>query len=871
MTNDEVKKIILADIRRGIPKKSIENTIECLHKICELNNNIDFILLECRSPESEFSIWNYIDKYNLSERIDFIPYYDICRDSPVKKKDCWRWITPDGARANITPDDILDDKGEFTLERQKTALFVTSFHLERQEGNTTNMRAWLRYLRSAGYRIHVVYYAVDEGIVSGEDENRPATYCDLYLKVPLRSRMYGVNSSGLNIHVDDWCGVELLESVEDMASRYAYDVAVVNYPFMSAVFDRLSAYTEKVLFTHDSFTDRNRRMMTEGYGEQGWASLDWRGEKQACLRSDVVVALQEQEAAFFRKLVDDDRKVPIVPPLLPAISFEKTPKRNQKLRIGYMGSHNGINEQNVALFLKAWLLRPALKEHSEVVLAGGICDDFAGTVKDGSRLLKAAKPVMLGRVGDVSDFFAECDVVINPERGGTGIKIKTVEAMISGMPFVCTSAGAAGIETDSRFHKAETIDALVGLLDELVATPELLETLRQETDFVQKRYVEKNHLAMANLFGPPLANDEAASRTLSDVTPLISVIIPFYGVEAYLEACLKSVVEQDYPNLEIILVDDASPDNSRKIAERFAKSDSRIRIITHAQNQGLGPARNTGAEHALGEYIFFLDSDDFMIDMSALSLLTKNALASKAQIVIGSCVNVFNDGSTSERDAAYAAKKLNAGGGFISGVEAFRAAMGVSDDYYLPMRAWGVLIDHAFYKETGLEYPNGEHEDLCHAPFLFSASNNILFLPNIVVGYRNRTDSISTSSWSSSQVRRYGAMWEVFKGNIERFSLQSLTQECAIALLGHMVWRIESNSCDDGVAAEVASVGSIFLQSVSSLENDGQLYGFLTWIRGFVGNSTSGVENLARLMSGLPAEVANGYYRSRIDSLSEAS
>ncbi len=90
---------------------------------------------------------------------------------------------------------------------------------------------------------------------------------------------------------------------------------------------------------------------------------------------------------------------------------------------------------------------------------------------------------------------------------------------------------------------------------------------------------------------------------------LISIIIPIYKVEKYIHCCLKSVVNQTYTNLEIILVDDGSPDNCPAICDEYAKSDPRIRVI-HKQNGGLSDARNAGIETATGEYIVFIDSDD---------------------------------------------------------------------------------------------------------------------------------------------------------------------------------------------------------------------------------------------------------------------
>ncbi|MBR4682674.1 MAG: glycosyltransferase [Elusimicrobiaceae bacterium] len=93
--------------------------------------------------------------------------------------------------------------------------------------------------------------------------------------------------------------------------------------------------------------------------------------------------------------------------------------------------------------------------------------------------------------------------------------------------------------------------------------------------------------------------------------PLISVIVPVYKVEKYLSCCLDSIIGQTYSNLEIILVDDGSPDTCGQICEEYARKDSRIRVI-HQENQGLSGARNAGLRVARGSYIGFVDSDDYI-------------------------------------------------------------------------------------------------------------------------------------------------------------------------------------------------------------------------------------------------------------------
>ena len=96
-----------------------------------------------------------------------------------------------------------------------------------------------------------------------------------------------------------------------------------------------------------------------------------------------------------------------------------------------------------------------------------------------------------------------------------------------------------------------------------------------------------------------------------ELKPLISVIIPIYKAEKYIEKCIKCVVSQTYENLEIILVDDGSPDKSGEICEEFAKDDTRIRVL-HKENGGAATARNAGLDIMAGAYVAFVDADDYM-------------------------------------------------------------------------------------------------------------------------------------------------------------------------------------------------------------------------------------------------------------------
>lgn len=121
--------------------------------------------------------------------------------------------------------------------------------------------------------------------------------------------------------------------------------------------------------------------------------------------------------------------------------------------------------------------------------------------------------------------------------------------------------------------------------------------------------------------------------------PILSIIIPVYNVEPYLERCMKSVLHQTLQDIEIILVDDGSPDNCPGLCDAYGEKDSRIRVI-HKANGGLGMARNSGLEVAVGKYVAFLDSDDF-VDTDFYEQLICSAEEQQADMCIAGFTDEF--------------------------------------------------------------------------------------------------------------------------------------------------------------------------------------------------------------------------------------
>lgn len=129
---------------------------------------------------------------------------------------------------------------------------------------------------------------------------------------------------------------------------------------------------------------------------------------------------------------------------------------------------------------------------------------------------------------------------------------------------------------------------------------------------------------------------------------LISVIVPIYKVEQYLEKCVNSILAQTYSNLEIILVDDGSPDNCPQICDNLAKQDKRIKVI-HKPNGGLSDARNVGFESSTAKYVTFVDSDDYL-NYNFIETLYNNLLNTNADMSIIGYQEVFEDSTVNQSE-----------------------------------------------------------------------------------------------------------------------------------------------------------------------------------------------------------------------------
>ena len=231
---------------------------------------------------------------------------------------------------------------------------------------------------------------------------------------------------------------------------------------------------------------------------------------------------------------------------------------------------------------------------------------------------------------------------------------------------------------------------------------------------------------------------------------LISIVVPIYKVEKYINKCIESILNQTYKNLEIILVDDGSPDNCGKIADEYAKKDNRIKVI-HKQNGGLSDARNAGIDIAKGKYIGFVDSDDY-IEKDMYEYLINLINENNTDISICDFKYIYED-ETVKRNKEQKVQNIT-----LNKKEALIELLGNKIGNY----AWNKLYKAELFKEV--RYPVGRKmEDYGTTYKLFDLSNRISLGSENKYNYLQRNDSILHDKESSFYIDFYEMTYERYK------------------------------------------------------------------------------------------------------------
>jgi glycosyltransferase involved in cell wall biosynthesis len=219
---------------------------------------------------------------------------------------------------------------------------------------------------------------------------------------------------------------------------------------------------------------------------------------------------------------------------------------------------------------------------------------------------------------------------------------------------------------------------------------------------------------------------------------MITIGFPVYNVESYVQRSLTSALNQDFDDFEIIVVDDCSADNSINVINQLVSSHSKVnnvRIIRHEKNKGLAEARNTVIKNAKGDYIYFMDSDDFIIP-NTLSMLFQSAEKYQADVVYGSTIKQEGDKTWTGDDDILPNRQFLTKEDFINYVY-------MTPNVHVPITVWNILFRTSFLLKNHLQFPNIRYqEDIAFNELYHPLVERAVFLSTQTYHYVIRIDSL---------------------------------------------------------------------------------------------------------------------------------
>ncbi len=331
----------------------------------------------------------------------------------------------------------------------------------------------LTAFQQMGHHVHFVFIAREK--VDAVSMQAMSAQWDSFYAVPYdRSKEKPPHAGGYGI--DDWFPPHVASMVETLSQMVKVDVVLVEYVFFSKALDFFPDTVVKLIDTHDVFSNRHQRLADLGLPPSFFSTAPAQ-EAAGLRRAHMILAIQDEEREQLASLTE--RPVITVGHIGPEVVLQRSPATS--LRIGYLGSSNPINVASIKALLAE--LAPLVTDGQpfELVIAGGVCD-YIDPVPSGLTVTK------LGRVSELQEFYGVVDVVINPAIGGTGLKIKTVEALLHGCPVISTTDGSVGLPITDPMHFCGNVRDVANCILEVSRDAAAFAALMDESRSVFSRY-----------------------------------------------------------------------------------------------------------------------------------------------------------------------------------------------------------------------------------------------------------------------------------------------------------------------------------------------------------------------------------------------
>ena len=328
------------------------------------------------------------------------------------------------------------------------------------QGNSARIFALGRLLQSAGAQVHFLYHPL-EGLSAWQHAAMLRDWDAVHI-VPVERMNLAPGAAGHH-GLDDWYEPRVTAAAAALHAKHRYAAVIANYVWFSGVLTVFGGETLKILDTHDVFGDRDARFRAAGL-EPAWFWTTPAEEARGLARADIVLAIQPEEAAQFAGLGHPDVRV-----LGHLHSWRRrSPRSVSPVVFGYLASSNPINLASFEALRQAILTQGGAGGAARLLVAGAICDRLSADI---------APFQALGRVDHVDEFYDQVDVVLNPMTFGTGLKIKSVEAVFEGLPLVATTCAMIGLPATHPMHRLADARAVAASLPDLAADPALRQQL----------------------------------------------------------------------------------------------------------------------------------------------------------------------------------------------------------------------------------------------------------------------------------------------------------------------------------------------------------------------------------------------------------
>lgn len=307
-------------------------------------------------------------------------------------------------------------------------------------GNRARIFSLIKNMQSMGHDVYFLFLTREHGDIEAMRRcwaekfflipyKRPANRFGYFMR-RLKKRFW--RESAYTYKIDEWYDPGLDSFLDEILNQIHFDVVMVEYVFFSRALLRCKPEILKIIDTNDVFTNRHKKYLQQSQ-PPAWYSTSKREEAKGLNRADIVMAIQNCEADYFRSITN--KKVITIGHVVPLCQL---PVNEAVLyRILYIGSDNDINVQAARYIVDEIL--PLVREsipQLELLLAGRICNVIAD--QEGI--------ILMGEIDELKQAYESASLVVNPVRFGTGLKIKTIEALGYGKPLITTSVGAEGLE-----------------------------------------------------------------------------------------------------------------------------------------------------------------------------------------------------------------------------------------------------------------------------------------------------------------------------------------------------------------------------------------------------------------------------------------